>query len=321
MRTVLHVGPSQSRGGMGAVIQLLVTNPPDGWKPEVLASHSDGSMIEVLKAWWNVRKELKLRLSKGDVDVVHVHTASRWSWRRKVGLIGIAKQANVPVVLSIHSGDFDRHCKERGPQVHRICSSLHTVVLTEQWSEKLSPWLGDSSVIPNPSPDVPISTERERNAFLLMGRANPMKGQSVAIEAIRILRKQEIDVTLHLTGINHSEPGIIGHGWVTGEAKERLMSSCGTLISPSEWEGLSMSIIEAMARGMPVLASPASEGVFDEAGRIVQLDATAFSKAMQEMIEGNSWHQMAVAGPIEAERYSLANVIPLWGQLYNEVAK
>ena len=269
MRTVLHVGPSQSRGGMGAVIQLLVATPPNGWKAEELASHSDGGSIEVLKAWWRVRKALKMRLERGGIDVVHVHTATRWSWKRKVGLINIAQRFNIPVVLSIHSGDFDRHCKERGPEVHRICSSVHTVVLTPQWQTKLSPWLGDCSVIPNPVPDVSPSSNRDRNVFLLMGRSNPMKGQEIAIEATRILRAKGHDVTLHLAGMEHSEPGIVGHGWVSGEDKEHLMSTCGTLLSPSTWEGLSMSVIESMARGMPVLTSPASEGVFEQSGMIV----------------------------------------------------
>ena len=321
MRTVLHVGPSQTRGGMGAVIQLLLANPPSGWKADVLSSHSDGGVVDVLKAWWNVRKQLKVRLSLGDVDVVHIHTATRWSWKRKTGLIKIAQNANIPVVLSLHSGDFDRHCKERGPEVHRVCSTLHTVVLTERWQETLSPWLGESSVIPNPVPNVSPSTERNRTEFLLMGRSNPMKGQEIAIEATRKLRSQGIDVTLHLTGIEHSEPGITGHGWVSGDTKERLMASCGTLLSPSKWEGLSMSVIEAMARGMPVLASKASEGVFDKSGKIIDLDATAFSEAMQEMIEGDDWQEMASLGPIEVEKYQLANVIPKWGQLYDGVVK
>ncbi len=320
MRTVLHVGPSQTRGGMGAVIQLLAANPPDGWNTEIMASHADGGVIPVLKAWWKVRKDLDERLSRGNVDVVHIHSATRWSWKRKKGLIKIAQRAGVPIILSLHSGDFDRHCKERGPEVHRICSNLHTVVLTDAWKECLSPWLGESSVIPNPVPNVPVSSQRDRKQFLLMGRSNPMKGQGIAMEATRLLRATGQDITLHFTGMEHNELGIIGHGWVSGEEKERLMSTCGTLLSPSKWEGLSMSVIEAMARGMPVLASKASEGVFEKSGQVIDLTATAFSKSMGEMIEGVLWEKMAAAGPKEAEKYNLKRVVTMWGQLYDEVA-
>ena len=321
MRTVLHVGPSKTRGGMGAVIQLLADNPPKGWNAEMMASHADGGVIPVLRAWWKVRKDLAARLGRGNVDIVHIHAATRWSWKRKMGLIKISQKANVPVILSLHSGDFDRHCKERGPEVHRVCSTLHTVVLTEKWQEDLSPWLGESSVIPNPVPNVPISTERDRMQFLLMGRSNPMKGQSIAMEATRMLRSKGVKVTLHLTGIEHEELGIIGHGWVDGAEKEHLMTTCGTLLSPSKWEGLSMSVIESMARGMPVLASKASEGVFEKSGEIIETDASAYCEAMENMIEGKMWDKMATSGPAEAEKYNLENVIPMWGKLYDEVAE
>lgn len=320
MRTVLHVGPSETRGGMGAVIRLLVDNPPKGWNAEVMASHADGGVIPILRAWWKVRKDLEARLKRGNVSIVHIHTATRWSWKRKMGLIKIAQRANIPVILSLHSGDFDRHCRERGPEVHRVCSSLHTVVLTELWKERLAPWLGESSVIPNPVPNVQISKNRKRTDFLLMGRSNPMKGQTIAIEATKILRERGKDVNLHLTGIECNEPGIIGHGWVNGAEKEHLMNTCGTLLSPSKWEGLSMAVIESMARGMPVLASKASDGVFEKSGQIVELDANAFADAMEQMLEGKIWEKMAAAGPIEAGFYNLDKVIPIWRKLYDEVA-
>ena len=321
MRTVLHVGPSETRGGMGAVIRLLVDNPPTGWNTEILPSHADGGVFSVLRAWWKVRKELDNRLQRGNVNIVHIHTATRWSWKRKKGLIKMAQKANIPVILSLHSGDFDRHCKERGPEVHRICSTLHTVVLTDSWQSLLSPWLGESSVIPNPVPSVPVSTERNRTQFLLMGRSNPMKGQEMAMDATRILRSRGKDVTLHLTGIVHEESGIVGHGWVEGDEKEHLMNTCGTLLSPSKWEGLSMAVIESMARGMPILASKASEGVFEKSGRIVDLNPNLFADEMEKLISGPTWKKMADAGPIEAKKYSLASVIPMWGTLYNEVAQ
>ena len=80
-----------------------------------------------------------------------------------------------------------------------------------------------------------------------------------------------------------------------------------------------MSVIESMARGMPVLASPASQDVFDKSGRVVELNAVAFSEAMKEMMSGTTWQNMAHAGPGEAEQYRLANVVPQWGLVYDEV--
>jgi glycosyltransferase involved in cell wall biosynthesis len=317
MRRVLHIGPSQTRGGMGAVIRLLAAHPPKGWQASTLASHADGGTVAVLKAWAKVRWNLAEALI--GIDLVHIHTATRWSWKRKRGLIEIVKKAGIPIILSLHSGDFDAHCRSRGPEVNRVCADLTPVVLTEGWKQRLSAWIPHAKVIPNPSPDVAISNARDRRRFLLMGRPSPMKGQQIAIDAVRSLRAEGQDVMLDMTASTHCEDGITGHGWVEGYTRTDLLDICGTLLSPSEWEGLSMTVIEAMARGMPVIASPASEGVFSESGRIVERTPEAFADAMRDMLEGDTWGTMVAAGPTEAEPYRLENVIPMWGALYDEV--
>jgi hypothetical protein len=53
----------------------------------------------------------------------------------------------------------------------------------------------------------------------------------------------------------------------------------------------------------------------------VELTASAFSEAMQQLMEGKQWEKMAAAGPNEAKKYSLKQVVPLWGNLYDEVAQ
>lgn len=317
LRTVLHVGPAETRGGMGAVIRLLAAHPPEGWQARTFTSHADGGHLHAAlawgRAWWSLHQSLV------GVDLVHVHVASRWSWRRKKGLIEIARKAGIPVVLSIHSGDFDAHCAKHGPEVHFVCAGIHPVVLTETWRQRLEAWMPHAKVIPNPVPEVPVNTDRNRHRFLLMSRPNPMKGQAIAIAATRLLRDRGHDVDLHLTGTTVQEPGVVGRGWIEGSERDQLLASAGTLLSPSEWEGMSMTVIEAMARGMPVLASAASEGVFEAAGLVVERTPSAFADAMKAMLSGGAWGEMAAAGPLEAESYRLSTVVPQWGALYDEV--
>ena len=80
-----------------------------------------------------------------------------------------------------------------------------------------------------------------------------------------------------------------------------------------------MTIIEAMARGMPIIASEASEGVFSNSGLIVERSPSAFAEAMSEMIDGDQWTEMAASGPKEAEKYRLENITQQWMALYNRV--
>lgn len=329
MPTVLHVGPALSKGGMGAVIQTLAANPPEGWDAEVLATHADGGAIAVGRAWLRGRKALRKRLRRGGIDVVHVHTAADWSWWRKRRVIEICRARDLPVILHIHAGNFDAFCKEKGAEIAAAISrgGVLPVTLTPTWQTRLQPWLGRSQVVANPAPqpDPVPSSKRDRMAFALVGRAKPVKNHRMAIEVVNQLRLTGHDITLHLLGVAPDDPimaaadeGIIAHGWLTGEAKAAVLDGCGTLLSPSFWEGQSMAVLEAMAKGMPVLASEASADLFVEAGHVLpDLRPKVWIRYIHSLLSNPEvWGKMADAGPVEVEKFTLARARVRWGELY-----
>ena len=131
MRRVVHVGPLMAPGGMSSVIKILAANPPEGWRTSSCNTYSRRGKIQKLRRWQIAKKEIKT----GNFDLVHIHCASDWSYKRK---ISIAKVAKVPVIFHIHSGRFDIDTKSDLEDYQVVC-------LSETWSERLKPLIGDSS--------------------------------------------------------------------------------------------------------------------------------------------------------------------------------
>ena len=82
MRRVLHVGPCNTPGGMAKVIEILSQNPPNGWVADTLDSHSTKGTIAKIKAWRKAKQFLWKNAHK--YDIIHIHSAADWSYRRKL---------------------------------------------------------------------------------------------------------------------------------------------------------------------------------------------------------------------------------------------
>jgi len=101
--------------------------------------------------------------------------------------------------------------------------------------------------------------------LLLLSRSARTKGLNFAVEVLRNLKKAGVDAELTITGEGFgptNKSGLEGHlivkGWVDDGEKNALIKNSDFLLSPSGFEGSSMSIIESMVSGLPCIVSPTS---------------------------------------------------------------
>ena len=289
MRRVVHVGPLMAPGGMSSVIKLLAANPPQGWRASSCNTYSRRGKLQKLRRWQIARNEIK----NGNFDLVHIHCASDWSYKRK---LSIAKVANAPVIFHIHSGRFDIDTKSDLDNYHVVC-------LSQSWSERLRPLVGDSISVPNPVSPVPQEGVERENFTLLMGRNDPVKGHAFAYSL-------GLD-DLRVTGVENAPEGVTALGWVSEEEKWRLLQSAGCLIVPSEYEGQPMVILEALSVGCPVVASGNIPDLPD-CVKVVDLDDKA------------GWKD-AIANPITkgleeaVAKHHVDIVSKQWGEIYDRI--
>jgi glycosyltransferase involved in cell wall biosynthesis len=238
---------------MAKVIEILSQNPPTGWNTDTLNSHSKGNIFAKLLAWRKAQSYLKNHAK--EFDIIHLHSAAGWSYRRKLSLARVALKQNTQVVFHIHSGQFDQFAKQRN-NIGEELKSLNLVVLSNYWQEKLQPIIGDCTVINNPI-DPNITTDdsipRKAKQLLLLGRPDPVKGHSFAFDIARRLQKEGWE--LIATGTEHNEAGIKGLGWISEQEKYRLLQESTAILIPSKFEGQPLVMLEALAAGCPVIAS------------------------------------------------------------------
>ena len=259
MRKVLHVGPCNTPGGMAKVIEILSENPPEGWVAETLNSHSHKGIYSKLVAWRKAKKFLAINID--NYDIVHIHSAADWSYRRKLGLAKIAKKRGKQVVFHIHSGKFDKFAVGKN-NIKSQLSQFEIVVLSNYWQGKLEPLIGNVSVIENPI-DPYLQTgkiaEKKAKQILLLGRQDPVKGHKFAFDVVRMMAND--GWYLKATGTLHSEDAVEGLGWVTEKEKYSLLRESEVLIIPSQYEGQPLVMMEGLAAKCKVVASDKIPGL------------------------------------------------------------
>lgn len=294
-----------------------------------------GDLLTIYRLWRLIRQERP--------DIVHTHTA-------KAGLVGriAAWLSGVPVIVhTFHGHVFNGYFSPTKTRVfialERFCAWISSAIVTLSMGLKhelaevyhiapaakievielgfnlgklLAVQKGDSSFraqhdIPDQAPLVGI-----------VGRLVPIKNHDLFLHAAKRVLEQQPDIYFAIVGDGERRAelealvvqlGIADHVRFTGWISDLLpvYTALDALVLCSKNEGLPVSLIEAMAAGVPVVAT-AVGGVTDlldngRLGAIVPLDdVKALSNAIIKALNDPATQQIAkTAREVVAQRYAI----------------
>jgi glycosyltransferase involved in cell wall biosynthesis len=176
----------------------------------------------------------------------------------------------------------------------------------------------------------------------MIGHLAQIKGQEDFIRAAAVVCSSLDDVDFIIAGEDKSQSGdnrrqlekliaelSLGHrvsliGWVDDVAE--LLATFDLFVSPSRSEPFGLSIVEAMAAGVPVIATRsegAREIIDDEqTGRLVPVgDADALANAIVQMLSDPKQGERLSenARRVVRERFSLGRMVAATEQVYREI--
>lgn len=280
-KSIIMLGTDyRTKGGVSSVVNVyrdagLFQRYPVRYLP----THCDGGALAKLKVLLSAWLSFMGLLLTGRVGLVHCHTASRASFWRKTLFLVPAFLAGVPGVLHLHGAEFAIfYGKESGPLKQRLirwvfnkCQTV--VVLSDAW-KTWAKGIGVTAPIEaiyNPVL-LPAARDWERRTpgeLLFLGRLGRRKGSfDLLTAAAAVPASPGASLRLLMGGDGELDEvrkradalGLSGQlqllGWVRGADKEAHLSSAWMYCLPSYNEGLPMSVLEAMAAGLPIITTP-----------------------------------------------------------------
>lgn len=274
---VLMVGPDLSlHGGIVSVVHGYL----DGGLPEACDAFKYlGTGVghsKLGKSFAFSRALARYAMTMPSYDIVHLHISARGSYRRKSIMARIAHKAGKRVILHDHDGEFKKAFEESDDAYRRDVRETfgiadRVVVLSEEWRDYFAENVCDPGKIDVIYNGVKVPAKAcspcSHQDVLFLGRLDARKSPDVLLRASREVLKRFPETKVVFGGDGEVEKnkrlaealGIADRcefcGWVTGDEREALFEHAAVYCLPSKNEGMPMSVLEAMARGIPTIAT------------------------------------------------------------------
>lgn len=271
---------TDARGGMSSVVRNYRRDGLfDRYPVRLLITHEEGGTVRRL---WRAARALATLLwwlLHGRVAAVHSHMAMRGSFWRKSVFNTLARAFGVPVIAHLHGSEFRQFVGSQPPWRQRLIrreleACTQVVVLSASWAKLVREIAPAASVveIPNhvdlPAVAQPGPVEAGHGPVVLfLGLVGDRKGVFDLLPAFAQALGDAPAMRLIVAGNGEvaraermaQELGVGGRvqfpGWVDGVAKEALLASASIYVLPSHNENFPVSVLEAMARALPVVTT------------------------------------------------------------------
>jgi glycosyltransferase involved in cell wall biosynthesis len=340
---VQHFGPrvgERGGGGIAAVIQAMTQPDTDGApRPHEYRRTATGRLsrrFHSVDLWVRALATLAvLRVRHGRRLVVHVHLAERGSLRREGSVALLARRLGVPTVATVHISQLDQVLTEDASHFLRVLVSTDRVhALGPTHAARIAAALGPGGppvvTIPNAvAVPEPAATPGDRPPVVFFaGEVGTRKGVDVLLAAWPAVRSAAPDAQLVLAGLLRDlDPppteGVTLLGATDPARVAELLHACRCAVLPSRQEAMPMFLLEAMAAGVPVVATPVGDvATIVPADWLVPVeDADALATALTRLVTDPALATAAGARNRQAVRdhFSVAVVHPRLDRLYDEI--
>ena len=219
---------------------------------------------------------LFILMAKNKYQSVHVHFL--YPTGLLIPLIRLFHKGKI--ILTFHGGDIPSHSPGQTGLYHKMLNPLSCLILKmidnavvinnthyKLIKKDFPQILPKLSIIPN-GIRIPHTIHKRNGAitnFVFVGRLSPEKNVG---KILKILSKIESNFKFHIIGDgrmkNHLkkltqdlflEDNVIWYGWLNTKEIKRILLKSHFMLMHSDFEGLSISALEAMSYGIPVISN------------------------------------------------------------------